>query len=203
MGGKAPVCGYISIHALREEGDLDRLPNCNCATDISIHALREEGDNDTQYKFFPVGTFLSTPSARRATEGMLTTSGRKADFYPRPPRGGRQIEAKSQKRKTMISIHALREEGDLGATIDRLHRAIFLSTPSARRATSWHGTGQHCSVLFLSTPSARRATAAAQTYGSSTGISIHALREEGDLTFEEERHLYYLFLSTPSARRAT
>ena len=34
-----------------------------------------------------------------------------------------------------ISIHALREEGDLGATIDRLHRAIFLSTPSARRAT--------------------------------------------------------------------
>ena len=33
----------ISIHALREEGDL-RLLYCPAATGISIHALREEGD---------------------------------------------------------------------------------------------------------------------------------------------------------------
>ena len=57
----------------------------------------------------------------------------------------------------MISIHALREEGDLGATIDRLHRAIFLSTPSARRATNTLTIGSEA-WLFLSTPSARRAT---------------------------------------------
>ena len=39
----------ISIHALREEGDLrcyDRFPK----QQISIHALREEGDNTMQPK---------------------------------------------------------------------------------------------------------------------------------------------------------
>ena len=56
-----------------------------------------------------------------------------------------------------ISIHALREEGDTGKehTIQQQH--IFLSTPSARRATEY-------------VPGMVRAT----------GISIHALREEGD-----------------------
>ena len=34
--------------------------------------------------------------------------------------------------------------------------------------------------LFLSTPSARRATVAGATAGASYTISIHALREEGD-----------------------
>ena len=33
----------ISIHALREEGDL-RISSCTPGTAISIHALREEGD---------------------------------------------------------------------------------------------------------------------------------------------------------------
>ena len=34
---------------------------------------------------------------------------------------------------------------------------------------------------FLSTPSARRATRSSRVGGTTTGISIHALREEGDL----------------------
>ena len=34
----------ISIHALREEGDYDKLPTLSTAWMISIHALREEGD---------------------------------------------------------------------------------------------------------------------------------------------------------------
>ena len=57
-----------------------------------------------------------------------------------------------------ISIHALREEGDSARVNVRCVYYIFLSTPSARRATGpfrWP----------FSTP----------------GISIHALREEGDL----------------------
>ena len=33
----------ISIHALREEGDVDCVTDYNM-TEISIHALREEGD---------------------------------------------------------------------------------------------------------------------------------------------------------------
>ena len=69
-------------------------------------------------------------------------------FYPRPPRGGRQ---------TAVST--------------AVKGLIFLSTPSARRATDEHA------------------------HGMTTGkISIHALREEGDTTHEEgtsdETHFY-------------
>ena len=40
------VAGYISIHALREEGDKDGYVRAYSKA-ISIHALREEGDNPT------------------------------------------------------------------------------------------------------------------------------------------------------------
>ena len=36
-----------------------------------------------------------------------------------------------------ISIHALREEGDFGKTNRTIHHDLFLSTPSARRATDF------------------------------------------------------------------
>ena len=35
---------YISIHALREEGDLSKYAVISLKSNISIHALREEGD---------------------------------------------------------------------------------------------------------------------------------------------------------------
>ena len=57
----------------------------------------------------------------------------------------------------VISIHALREEGDRFIIASTVSLSIFLSTPSARRAT----------------PPERR------THGR-WRISIHALREEGD-----------------------
>ena len=38
----------ISIHALREEGDLQKQPLHLCGS-ISIHALREEGDAVLRY----------------------------------------------------------------------------------------------------------------------------------------------------------
>ena len=56
---------------------------------ISIHALREEGD----------------PAESEPPEGA-------SDFYPRPPRGGRQISFGKAAVADFISIHALREEGD-------------------------------------------------------------------------------------------
>ena len=78
----------ISIHALREEGDIQaRLFAAH--DDISIHALREEGDDNDVDKF--IASF---------------------DFYPRPPRGGRR-DSETNGSKTIK----------------------FLSTPSARRAT--------------------------------------------------------------------
>ena len=55
----------------------------------------------------------------------------------------------------------------------------FLSTPSARRATIFIRSGMAL-LLFLSTPSARRATGASVAFDQYEGISIHALREEGD-----------------------
>ena len=73
----------------------------------------------------------------------------------------------------------------------------FLSTPSARRATqSCRAAGRarprggrqipfgdaDCIPQFLSTPSARRATLSTRDFAAGKQISIHALREEGDLT---------------------
>ena len=79
-----------------------------------------------------------------------------------------------------ISIHALREEGDPAYPHPACPNQGFLSTPSARRATPrvlFHNgfIGQ-----FLSTPSARRATFGGFLAFFLNGISIHALREEGD-----------------------
>ena len=57
---------------------------------------------------------------------------------------------------------------------------IFLSTPSARRATRVLLFMVFCVAQFLSTPSARRATAGIQYADQLAAISIHALCEEGD-----------------------
>ena len=145
---------------------------------ISIHALREEGD------------FSPPPRG-----------GKMSYFYPRPPRGGRLFQLKDGKYLLSISIHALREEGDAmpSERICRtsyfyprpprggrpccpdLHGAawLFLSTPSARRATAQRAhSGRQ--GQFLSTPSARRATLTALQKLCADMISIHALREEGD-----------------------
>ena len=58
-------------------------------------------------------------------------------------------------------------------------------------------------AIFLSTPSARRATTALFCVGGKAGISIHALREEGDPKTATQGGISAGFLSTPSARRAT
>ena len=60
----------ISIHALREEGDLAALHVTAWMGHISIHALREEGDREGQAPEVEKSEFLSTPSARRATTRM-------------------------------------------------------------------------------------------------------------------------------------
>ena len=125
------------------------------------------------------GIFLSTPSARRATIDRSTLRPLEFDFYPRPPRGGRPTDDHPPGRPFQISIHALREEGDCFPHCAFIVLLLFLSTPSARRATlsmAW----THLPFGFLSTPSARRATCAADAMQAPDLISIHALREEGD-----------------------
>ncbi len=110
--GEVQLCSAdISIHALREEGDpWPRFKHKNHS--ISIHALREEGDT----------AFISPLAAAMY-------------FYPRPPRGGRLAQTGQRAAKIRISIHALREEGDKRHTACIGAFDVFLSTPSARRAT--------------------------------------------------------------------
>ena len=127
-----------------------------------------------------VGLFLSTPSARRATTRTCWIFCYRWYFYPRPPRGGRHQRVDGCVDVPRISIHALREEGDV--TYKR---------------------GDKTALTFLSTPSARRATGTDGRIGMYVEISIHALREEGDGTTPETLSIRSRFLSTPSARRAT
>ena len=135
MGKPLPLVPPISIHALREEGDLttdtelrqtvisihalreegDRRSHRRGVVDqqISIHALREEGDIRTQN--WDVDNIISIHALREEGDKPAHNIRRHSDkhFYPRPPRGGRQ--------------------GDFS-----MYQKIkaFLSTPSARRATS-------------------------------------------------------------------
>ena len=93
-GRRYGPCGHrssrvISIHALREEGDLKSMKNKQYFKLISIHALREEGDIALDASILPI-----------------------LNFYPRPPRGGRPGVVNGIQVAARISIHALREEGD-------------------------------------------------------------------------------------------
>ena len=101
-----------------------------------------------------------------------------------------------------ISIHALRKEGDGFSYKTVAFNWVFLSTPSARRATA-RTAALLLALAFLSTPSARRATREQVLLDGIEVISIHALRKEGDLNAAVECELHTSFLSTPSARRAT
>ena len=127
-----------------------------------------------------------------------------AHFYPRPPRGGRLDPALRRRHHRRISIHALREEGD-GRPVLRWYEKR-ISIHALREEGDWSRCWLQTAIaLFLSTPSARRATwrsllsaARAKHFyprpprgGRPDGkvplpdlrgqISIHALREEGDV----------------------
>ena len=102
----------ISIHALREEGDGRLRYFGHQAEIISIHALREEGDDKHALVVKLLKIFLSTPSARRATGLVADIGDVLGHFYPRPPRGGRPLQPVGLRTPDVISIHALREEGD-------------------------------------------------------------------------------------------
>ena len=79
-----------------------------------------------------------------------------------------------------ISIHALREEGDgFPASVLDVHLHFYPRPPRGGRPSA--EVGVMVTDLFLSTPSARRATLAQTFIGlGRINISIHALREEGD-----------------------
>ena len=224
MGTAEAAKIFISIHALREEGDPSRPARCTRTTyfyprpprggrhadelgelitnRISIHALREEGD----LPFCPASSrreqFLSTPSARRATLSSPPTAPASRNFYPRPPRGGRRDApaprpwlpmnfyprpprggrpaGDKEKGATTYFYPRPPRGGRLEAYIKPLGLRLFLSTPSARRAT--HGLHGSDGRYAISIHALREEGDAAQRscLKSLLNISIHALREEGD-----------------------
>ena len=127
--------------------------------------------------------------------------------------------------RSPISIHALREEGDsvaAGITVDIAEISIHALREEGDMNIM---LANFTNFIFLSTPSARRATKNRSRHSEGCRISIHALREEGDtpLAGAAPEHLDFYprpprggrlnglaqfsvrgqFLSTPSARRAT
>ena len=146
--------------------------------------------------------FLSTPSARRATIAILDILRNQIDFYPRPPRGGRHPCAAESGCKRKISIHALREEGDGYKYITKHQNYYFYPRPP--RGGRPEKSRSSTAVLYFYPRPPRGGRRGQQTNADTPiGISIHALREEGDnkhVITDGERTR---FLSTPSARRAT
>ena len=213
---------FLSTPSARRATTYDVI--CQCFSQISIHALREEGDYEVYSSAAADMIFLSTPSARRATfawaraakkrERFLSTpSARRATsgrcprlrqdryFYPRPPRGGRHASRRHRQHRANFYPRPPRG-GRRDFYVQGVDLTEFLSTPSARRATSsaFFMPQNH---RFLSTPSARRATGDASGVQRAPVISIHALREEGDQQAAPVVSTADKFLSTPSARRAT
>ena len=80
-----------------------------------------------------------------------------ADFYPRPPRGGRPKFDEKTGLFENISIHALREEGDLVSTDNCQTHDISIHALREEGDIPYFFYFVK-SFLFLSTPSARRAT---------------------------------------------
>ena len=73
----------ISIHALREEGDV-RVRNRVVVDVISIHALREEGDHGRAQVLQKHG--ISIHALREEGDMPRTTAATPwSYFYPRPP----------------------------------------------------------------------------------------------------------------------
>ena len=170
----------ISIHALREEGDACRRHHAYSQA-ISIHALREEGDLSVLDTSVTATVFLSTPSARRATL----------------PEAGTQPEPQP------ISIHALREEGDNEFLDQRRSLFDFYPRPPRGGRPGCLIVGRQ--ILQISIHALREEGDLNEiwSFGAVSDISIHALREEGDSATFSLTTIRLPFLSTPSARRAT
>ena len=168
---------------------------------ISIHALRAEGDTNIAYYRAKTELFLSTPSVRRATyrcevserfrKFLSTPSVRRAtclcadrfairtNFYPRPPCGGRP----GLRISDVLSLNFYPRPpcgGRLRPGRPPHRAALFLSTPSVRRATCSFARRMVDRAISIH---ALRAEGDQRPYvvDSKTGISIHALRAEGDV----------------------
>ena len=167
----------ISIHALREEGD--HSTHTLVFVHKNFYPRPPRGGRPHLPKPRPTPRkFLSTPSARRATPSLWSRSTTRKNFYPRPPRGGRPG---IQRRVVCLANFYPRPPrgGRPATTSPHGSRSYFYPRPP-RGGRPFLIASRMRSSVFLSTPSARRATAPLILIGGNIMISIHALREEGD-----------------------
>ena len=139
---------------------------------VSIHALREEGDWQSLQKDLTMDVFLSTPSARRAT---------------------RRVFLRGAERQ--VSIHALREEGDQCCKSGIQFLLCFYPRPprGGRHGSAYDAAYQ---ILFLSTPSARRATAKTERKPSAFVSLYTALHKLQRGAFKTNRKITPLLTQT-------
>ena len=159
------------------EGDLRNTVSA-LTSGISIHALRVEGDDQQQQPFAIVGYFyprppgggrllffmvrvdifgfLSTPSGWRATS-TYSSNLLQSPFLSTPSGWRATIKINPLTGHVMISIHALRVEGDAGAFAVAVQPSISIH---ALRVEGDLVHSHHASI--------------------DNQISIHALRVEGD-----------------------
>ena len=192
---------FISIHALRGEGDGGDW-YATIAAPISIHALRGEGDRGVRIAYGRNMT-ISIHALRGEGDQRYTAEPPEAFLFQSTPSVGRATNKPTVDQQWwLISIHALRGEGDpfgakdISAELDfnprppwggrQVSRQAcangkpFQSTPSVGRATIYQPATCGSRKAFQSTPSVGRATKYQEFYHMTGNISIHALRGEGD-----------------------
>ena len=124
-------------------------------------------------------------------------------FNSRPPRGERPDGAYTGGTDARISIHALREEGDVGAPVWIRAKPDFNPRPPRGGRPAVYAQKQVQMRVFQSTPSARRATSASTVF-----LPLHPYFNPrpprgGRHVRAFARARVCAFQSTPSARRAT
>ncbi len=133
--------------------------------------------------------FLSTPSARRATQNRAAREKADRNFIHALREEGDHFHG-GLRGGAVIFIHALREEGDLNClTQPSFTLRFYPRPPRGGRPDTTDKSKQR--MEFLSTPSAREGDAIAEDDGEWEKISIHALREEGD-SKKQRQNLYFL-----------
>ena len=151
---------------------------CSGVLIISIHALRVEGDHAFLAWRRICSYFYPRPPGggrRRISDCVQHV----CDFYPRPPGGGRLYVPTPFGIRKIISIHALRVEGDFTGLTTRKLKCISIHALRVEgdvKAFAHVRYGER----FLSTPSGWRATVSFADRLGKIDISIHALRVEGD-----------------------
>ena len=185
---------------------------------ISIHALREEGDVLLFQQILLQGYFYPRPprGGRHNWHGGKT---RALHFYPRPPRGGRQNVRRTYLWERNISIHALREEGDpMGG---KAPVNGYISIHALREEGDQHRpdavpVDRRISIHALREEGDSRRTSSRSAFGyfyprpprggrprssrntpTSRPISIHALREEGDASTRTVASPVFYFYPRP------